>query len=107
MRAWLVLAAVAALAACSPPARTFAPASEQEFMQACEQGSPAPGLCACTWEKITAEVDPNDFAALERLPGPQRDAHPIMTQILGMRQACLASLTAPPAGAEPAPAEPR
>ncbi|HYD87059.1 MAG TPA: hypothetical protein VEA80_06270 [Vitreimonas sp.] len=104
MRVVLGLCAFLAFAACSPAQRGYPPGVEQGFMQACERQSGVPGLCACTWDRIEAEIDPNDFAALERLPGPERDAHPLMRRIVDMRSACHASLTPAPAGQEPTPA---
>lgn len=75
------------------------------FMRACEAQSTVPGLCACTWDKIEAEVPASDFQALELLPGPERLAHPLSQQISGYALACGAQLTQPaaqqPAG-EPA-----
>ena len=55
------------------------------------------GLCACIWDKIEAEVPPNDFAALERLPGPEREAHPLMAQINEYSFACARQLETEPA----------
>ncbi len=104
MRAWLVLGVALLAAACSPPARTYGPEVEVNFMRACEDRSEVTGLCACIWERIEAEVSPNDFVALERMPGPAREAHPLTEQINGYATACHARL-APPV--EPAPAEQR
>lgn len=91
-----------ALAACGR-SQSYPPHYEAGFMQACEAQSAAPGLCACTWARIEAEVAPDDFAALERLPGVQREAHPLMTQIRDYRQACLAQIGS--GAAEPLPAQ--
>jgi hypothetical protein len=103
MRLLLTLSLVL-LAACSPRVRTYPPQSEITFMRAC---SAQPGAlvqrCACMWDKIEAGVDPNDFAALERMPGPQRNAHPLMQQILGYKQECTAQFPGSPP-VEPAPA---
>jgi hypothetical protein len=98
----LVLAlAVFALAACSPPSTGFRPGVEMTFMRACEAQPNVPdGVCACTWERVEAEVDPNDFDALEQLPGPQRDAHPIMRQIQGYSTACALQRVGEPAGGQ-------
>jgi hypothetical protein len=62
-------------------------------------------LCSCTWDKIEAEISPNDFSALERMPGPQRQAHPLTAQINGYVETCNASLTTPiePAADDPVP----
>jgi hypothetical protein len=103
MRMWLALGVALVAAACSRPAPTYGPEVEFNFMRACEERSQLPGLCACIWEKVEAEVDPNDFVALEQLPGPAREAHPLTAQINGYAAACYAQLSTP-APAEPAPA---
>lgn len=98
----VVVLAVLALAACSPPSNEFRPGVEMTFMQACGAQPNVPaGVCACTWAKVEAEVDPNDFAALEQLPGPERIAHPLMREIQGYSAACTLALTQQPPG-EPA-----
>jgi hypothetical protein len=85
----LVIAVLFAAAACTPaPSRAYAPAVEENFMRACEAASTVPGLCACTWARIEAEVPPADFAALEALPGPQRQAHALARQIESYALAC-------------------
>jgi len=93
-----------ALAGCTPPAPTpagYPPQYEVSFMRGCEGQNPAPGVCACIWDRIEAEVPPSDFAALDRMPGPQREAHPLMDQINGYALACR---TAREPAAEPPPA---
>lgn len=103
----VVALAVLALAACSPPTSSgYPPDIEMNFMRACEAQSTVPGLCACTWDKIKAEVPVSDFQALELLPGPERLAHPLSGQISGYALACSAQLTQQPAG-EPAGGEQR
>jgi hypothetical protein len=98
----LVLAlAVFALAACSPRSGEYPPGIEMNFMRACEAQSTVPGLCACTWDKIEAEVPATDFQALELLPGPERLDHPLTAQINGYALACGEQLTQQPPG-EPA-----
>ena len=92
--------ALVLLAACSPPARTYQPGVETNFMRACESQSTIPGLCACAWNKIEANIAPDDFAALERLPGPEREASPVKRQIDGYTRACIAELQREP---RPAP----
>jgi hypothetical protein len=95
MRSVAVLAFVA-LAACSRAPETYPPDFERNFITACEaQGSTAE-LCRCSWERITAEIRPSDFAALERLPGPERETHPLMARINGFMMACQAQLALPP-----------
>jgi hypothetical protein len=92
MRLLLALAA-AALAACSPPAPArYPPQYETAFMRGCEGQNPAPGVCACIWDRIEAEVTPDAFAALDRMPAQQRQAHPLMQQINGYALACQSSL---------------
>lgn len=99
----LALVVVLALTACGREATTYPPEYELNFMTACEAQSSLPGLCGCTWARIEAEIPPNDFVALERLPGPEREAHPLTAQIAEYALACTAELTPAPAG-EPAPA---
>lgn len=80
---------VLVLAACGQQAPSaYAPGIELNFMRACEAQSPIQGLCRCTWDKIAAEVPPGDFTALERLPGPEREAHPLKAQIDGYAMEC-------------------
>lgn len=93
----LAVFALLALAACSRPATTYAPGVEMNFMRACEPRSTISGLCACVWDKIETEVTPADFTALERLPGPQREAHPLKRQIDGYAMACGTELSREPA----------
>lgn len=99
MRGLIVIAALA-LVSCAPPTPAgYPPGVEQNFMRACEAQSAVAGLCACTWDRIEAVVAPADFAALERLPGPERAAHPLAQQIEGYALACAAQI-----GDETAPA---
>jgi len=86
--------AVLALAGCGPPAGGYPPAYELNFMNACEARSSIPGLCSCIWEKIETEVAPADFAALERLPAAEREAHPLKLQIDEYALACGRELSA-------------
>ncbi len=88
MRLVLFSIAALALAACGQRPQGYAPDVEMNFMRACEMQSGIPGQCACVWAKIEAEIPPNEFAALEQLPGPQREAHPLMQQISGYSFAC-------------------
>lgn len=94
-----LLTALCALAACSQPARTYAPGVEANFMRACESRSAMQGFCACVWDKIATNIAPADFAALEQLPGPERAANPVMQQIVGYQHACVAAQGEP----QPAP----
>lgn len=96
----VVVSTLFGLAACSPPARTYAPGVEQNFTRACESRSAAPGFCTCVWDKIEANVAPDDFAALEQMAGPEREASPLMHQLQGYQTACLAAVQREP---QPAP----
>lgn len=88
----IVLFSLLAITACAQQPATYAPDVERNFMTACEaQGSPS-ALCSCTWDKIEADVPPGDFAALERLPGPEREANSLTAQINGYVETCNASL---------------
>jgi len=102
MRMTIAILALVSLAACGPAAVGYPPGVEMNFMQACQSQGAESTLCACTWDRIEAEIEPNDFAALERLPGPEREAHPITGQIEQFAMACNASTAAAPV--EPAPA---
>ncbi|MBK8545599.1 MAG: hypothetical protein IPL62_19965 [Caulobacteraceae bacterium] len=96
---------VLALAACNPQPATFGPDVERNFMMACEGQGSSNALCSCTWDKIAENVTPGDFAALERMPGPQRESHPLTAQINGYVETCNAGLTpqVEPTGEEPVP----
>jgi hypothetical protein len=91
MRLGFVFAAFA-LAACTPQPAAYAPDVERNFVTACEAQGSAGALCTCVWDRIETEIPPGDFTALERLPGPQRDAHPLTAQIAGYVEACNAGL---------------
>lgn len=83
--------AVVALAACGPPAPTAYPSHyEYNFMQSCLPSEQAPGVCACAWRRIVAEVSPADFEAFELMSEAQRVAHPLYQQFLSIRAACVA-----------------
>ena len=101
MRLAVLAFALAAAVACSPP-RTYPAAIQHSFMQACEARSAVPGLCACTWEQIEANVAPSDFIALENMPEAERLASPVSRQIEGYAMACASRLPPPPI-AEPTP----
>jgi hypothetical protein len=88
-----VLVSLLAMAACTQQPATYAPDVERNFMVACEAQGSSNALCSCTWDKIEAEVPPGDFAALERMPGPEREGHPLTAQINGYVETCNASLT--------------
>lgn len=93
MRIALGLLAALALAACNQQSRAYPPEYEMNFMRTCEPRSDTPGQCACIWDRIEENVPADEFAALDQLPGPQRDAHPLMQQITGYSLACRAELT--------------
>jgi hypothetical protein len=74
------------------------------FIQACESQQMVAGLCACTWEKIEANVARADFDAAERMSPEQRALTPLQRQIEGYAVECAASLTGGDLGAtEPKP----
>lgn len=102
MRTMIAVLAVVSLAACGPAAVGYPPGVEMNFMQACQSQGAESALCECTWDRIEAEIDANDFTALERLPGPEREAHPITGQIEQFALACYAADAGEPV--EPAPA---
>lgn len=75
------------------------------FVNSCTAQGSSDELCGCIWDRVEADIPPNDFAALELLPGPEREAHPLMAQIRGYREACSVSLAPPvPVAEEPVPA---
>lgn len=87
MRALAVFAALV-LCACGAPQANYPPHYEMNFMQACEARQSRPGLCACVWERIEAEVPRAEFDALEALPVTAREAHPLTARIEGFALAC-------------------
>lgn len=102
----LVLVSVLALGACNPQPASYPPGVEMNFLNSCTAQGSSEELCRCIWDRVENGVPPNDFAALELLPGPEREAHPLMAQIRGYREACNVSLAPPPpgpGGEEPVP----
>jgi len=96
-----VLAALLALASCGQPQSAgYPPEIELNFRNACEAQSPPDGVCSCVWQRIVAEVPPEDFIALERLPMTERLEHPLTEQINNFALACTPE-PAIPAGGEP------
>lgn len=89
------------LAACGRPEVTYPPQYETNFMNACQTQGSTQARCACIWDRIEANIDPDSFAALEQLPGPEREAHPLMQQIQQYTRECP---SAPAGGVEPPPA---
>lgn len=94
---WIVALVPLLLAACNQQSATYTPDFERNFVTACEAQGSSNALCSCTWDRIEAEISPDDFAALEAMPGPQREAHPLTAQINGYVEACNVSLEALPA----------
>jgi len=94
-----------ALAACNPQPAAYPPDFERNFVMACEAQGSSNALCGCTWERIEANISPSDFQALERMPGPQRESHPLTAQINGYVEACAVNLAPPvePAAEDPMP----
>ena len=87
-----VLACIAflMLAACGQQdANTYPPQYELNFMRACQAQRPAaPNQCPCTWERITREIPPDEFATFERLPPDEQVAHPLYAEIQRYAQEC-------------------
>jgi len=101
MRA-VAIALALTLAACGrQEAETYPPQYELNFMRACEAQRPAANLCACTWERITREVPPDEFAAFERLTAEEQAAHPLYGEI--QRYALDCAARSEPAEDPPAP----
>ena len=104
MRALVFALTVAGLAGGGPQQpQTYTADYERNFMTSCEAQGSSSALCACSWDRIEAEIKPADFTALEQLPGPEREAHPLSARIEGYVMACAAQLAPAPDG-EPAPA---
>lgn len=101
----LTLVAVVALGACTQQPATYAPDVGPNFMTACEAQGSSNALCACVWGKIETNITPGDFASLESLPGPQRETHPLTSQISGYVADCNADLMPhiEPAEGDPVP----
>ena len=97
MRALTSIALVLTLAACGQQeAKTYPPSYELNFMRACEAQQPAADMCACTWERITREIPPDEFAAFERLPPNEQVAHPLYAEIERYALECRDQTVAPP-----------
>lgn len=87
MRALLL--ALALLAACGRADKAeYAPSTEQNFMRACEGQGSAAAVCACTWDKISANIASADFAAFERLPASARNSHQLQSRITRFAEDC-------------------
>jgi len=92
-------------AACGPRAPVgYPPDYEINFMRSCRAQNPAVDICRCTWEKIEANITPQDFAGLERLPPAARAQSPLSAQIQGYGLDCAVEAqgaAAPSAGKAP------
>lgn len=89
-----VLLSVLALASCGPTSQGYPPDYEFNFTQACEAQGADAAYCACTWDKIEANIRVADFAAFERLPAGERAPHPLQAQISGYAGECRRSTVA-------------
>ncbi len=69
-------------------AAAYAPSTEANFVRACQAQSTAQAVCACTWQKISASIASEDFAAFERLPASARANHALQAQITRFAQDC-------------------
>lgn len=92
-RTLFAIAALAALAACGQPQQEegYPPHYEYGFMRACEAQGPASGVCACTWDRIEAEIPRGEFDRFERLSAREREADPLKGQFEGFSLACAAN----------------
>lgn len=90
MRLLVCFALMLALAACGEQAaKTYPPQYELNFMRACQAQRPAaPNQCSCTWERITREIAPDEFAAFERLPASEQVADPLYAEIQRYAEEC-------------------
>jgi hypothetical protein len=70
-----------ALAACGKASQGYPPDYEFNFTRACATQGAGAAYCACTWDKIEANIPAADFAAFERLPAAGRASHPLQAQI--------------------------
>jgi hypothetical protein len=83
MRIFAPIALALTLAACGQQdANTYPPQYELNFMRACQAQRPAArNQCPCTWERITREIPPDEFATFERLPPAEQVAHPLYAEL--------------------------
>jgi len=94
IRTILALTALVALSACGQPQQQeegYPPHYEYGFMRACEAQGPAPGVCACTWDRIEAEVPRSEFDRFERLSARERAADPLTSQFEEFGRTCATS----------------
>jgi hypothetical protein len=85
-----ILAALLLVGACQrgPEKAAYAPSTEANFVRACEAQGTAQAVCACTWQKISASVASEEFAAFERLPASARANHALQARITRFAQDC-------------------
>jgi hypothetical protein len=78
-----MLAALALLTACGGEEGKagLPPGYQANFSRACVAQGATEAFCACTWDKIAANIDAQEFAALEALPAKQRETHPLQARI--------------------------
>jgi hypothetical protein len=81
--------ALALLTACGQQeAKTYPPQYELNFMHSCQAQRPPEHVCPCTWERITREIPPAEFATFERLPPNEQVAHPLYSEIQRYAMEC-------------------
>jgi hypothetical protein len=101
LRACLLFALL--LGACGQQeAKTYPPEYELNFMRSCLAQGQASVVCTCTWDKIERGITPDEFAAFERLPAPERAVHPMYGQVERYALECVGENATPPAS-PPAP----
>ncbi len=85
-----ILAALLLASACqrAPEKAAYAPSTEANFGRACQEQGTAQAVCACTWQKISASVASEEFAAFERLPAGERANHALQAQIARYARDC-------------------
>ena len=90
MQLRLILVALLLVSACqrAPEKAAYAPSTEANFVRACQAQGTAEAVCACTWQKISASIASEDFAAFERLPASARANNALQTQITRYAQDC-------------------
>lgn len=90
MQLKFILAALLLAGACqrAPEKAAYAPSTEANFVRACQAQGTAQAVCACTWQKISASIASEEFAAFERLPASQRANHALQARITRFAQDC-------------------
>jgi len=98
MRVALAVGLLVLVAACGRSEAGYPDIYRFNFIQACEsQQQQVSNLCACTWDKIEANVPRAAFDAAERLSPEERAASPLQQQIQGYALECAGSLSDKPA----------